>query len=82
MPKAIRGSLRHDHGSHSLPIVDPRPKLPDDLVEQARKVFGARYGRAIEHAEAREMLENLTELFKILGRWERATRGPVDEEKD
>ncbi|MDB5393859.1 MAG: hypothetical protein JWM91_1365 [Rhodospirillales bacterium] len=42
----------------------------------------AHYGREIDHAEAREMLENFTELFKILGRWERAVRDPVDEQKN
>jgi hypothetical protein len=70
--KVRRVSFRHDRGCQRLPIMHSRPKLPDDLVERARKVFSARYEREVDHTEAREMLERLTELFKILGRWERA----------
>lgn len=46
-------------------------RFPDDLVEDARRIFQKRADRNLTSEDARQMLENLTGFFSVLHEWDR-----------
>ena len=50
----------------------PYQRFPDDLLAEAREVFGKRAGRTLTNEDARQILENLVGFFDTLNEWDRA----------
>lgn len=45
-------------------------RFPDELVEDARRIFQERTDRNLTSEDARQMLENLTGFFSVLWEWD------------
>ncbi|EKU73468.1 MULTISPECIES: hypothetical protein [Sphingomonadales] len=56
-------------------------RFSDQLVEKTRKLFQERTTRQLTNEDARQILENLTGFFRVLGEWDRAQEKASAEEQ-
>ena len=64
----------HARGAESAPQDEPAPER-EALLNEAVRLFGRGYGRAVSREEARQMLERLTTFFDLLAEWEQRAQG-------
>ncbi|CAM8670940.1 hypothetical protein PX699_24515 [Sphingobium sp. H39-3-25] len=63
------------------PSVRHSRRFSDQLVEKTRKLFQERTTRQLTNEDARQILENLTGFFRVLGEWDRAQEKASAEEQ-
>jgi hypothetical protein len=60
--------------------VKPSHAANDNLIDRTRQVWQPRLGRDLSREDARQIVENITGFFAILGEWSRAeTPGPAND---
>jgi hypothetical protein len=56
--------------------------LKDDLIRHTRQVWQPRLGRDLSREDVRQITENLTGFFALLGKWSRAERAAAAKNND
>lgn len=66
-----RGNRTNGHAD-AVSVLAPRRAVDDAFLDKTIELFQKRTDRNLTREDAREMIENVTGFFRILGEWNRA----------
>jgi hypothetical protein len=66
-----RGNRTNGHAD-AVSVLPPRRAIDEALLDKTIELFQKRTDRNLTREDAREMIENVTGFFRILGEWNRA----------
>jgi len=66
-----RGNRTNGHAD-AVSVLPPRRAIDEAFLDRTIEFFQERTDRTLTREDAREMIENVTGFFRILGEWNRA----------
>jgi len=69
--RRIRGNKANGH-AEAASVLPSRCTVDEAFLDRTIELFQARTDRTLTREDAREMIENVTGFFRILGEWNRA----------